>query len=199
MAVLAGSGGDIYIATGAGSTFTTEATTLVSGTTYQINDTSKRRWDPTATFVVYDGGSPVDAGLYYLIHATGKIQFVSAPGGAVTVSGKYLTVSAFAQATEWNIDAGFTLQSSTVFGSSWETFVATQGSGSATIKRFNNQDGYFRTNIGQLYLLELHLVSGAQKIVCFGHAKDSINAEVSALVAESPSFTLSGAVDYVAS
>lgn len=199
MAVLAGSGGDIYIATGSGSTFTTEATTLVSGTTYQINDTSKRRWDPTATFIVYDGGSPVDAGLYYLIHATGKVQFISAPGGAVTVSGKYLTVSQFAQATEWSVTAGFSLQPSAVFGATWEANTATQGKGTAMVKRFTNQDGYFTTYGGQLFLLELHMVAGAQKMVCFGYADHAIDVSNTGLTTESPSFTLSGAVDYVSS
>jgi len=199
MAVLAGSGGDIYIATGAGSTFTTEATTLVSGTTYQINDTSKRRWDPTATFIVYDGGSPVDAGLYYLIHATGKVKFISAPGGAVTVSGKYLTVSAFAQAMEWTLNAGFSLQPSAVFGATWEANTATMGKGTATVKRFANQDGYFHTNVGNLFCLELHIVSGAQKYACYGYADDSLDLSNTGLAQENVSFTLSGAVDYISS
>lgn len=199
MAVLAGKGGDVYIATDAGTSFTAEATTLVSGTTYQINNTSKRRLDPTATYTVYDGGVAVDPGGYYLIHATGKVVFVTSPGGAVTVTGKYLTASAFSQATEWSINYGFSTQPSAVFGATWEAHTSTTGKGSCSIKRFANQDGYFRTKAGQIFLLELHLVATAQKVVCYGYADASISANNTALVEESVSLTISGAVDYVSS
>lgn len=199
MAVLTGKAADVYIATGSGTSFTAEATSLVSGTTYQISNTSKRRWDPTATFTVYDGGVAIDPGGYYLIHATGKVQLVAAPSGAVTVTGKYLSASQLGQATDWTLDAGYNLQPSAVFGATWEAYTPTQGKGTATVKRFTNQDGYFTTYGGQLFLLELHLVSTAQKLVCYGHANASVDAAAGALVTESISFTTWGAVDYVSS
>lgn len=199
MAVLTGKGGDVYIATGAGTTFTTEACSVVSGTTYQINNTAKRRWDPTAAVTVYDGGTPVDSSAYYLIHATGKIVFDSAPGGAVTVSGKYLTASQYGQAFDWSANIGYNLAPAAVFGDSWESHKATLGKGTATIKRFTNQDGYFVTNGGSLFLLELHMVSGTQKLVCYGYADNSVDQSLGNLTTENASFTLSGAADYVSS
>jgi len=87
MAVMLGRSADIYMAVGAGTAMTAEACTLVSGTTYQINNTAKRFWDATATWIVYDGGVPVAAGRYELVYGTGEIVLQVAPGGALTVAG----------------------------------------------------------------------------------------------------------------
>lgn len=198
MAVLAGSGGDIYIATDAGTAFTAEACSVVSGTTYQINNTSKRQWDPTATFIVYDGGVAISSADYSLIWATGKIVLDAAPGGAVTVTGAYLATSQYAQATEWTLNMGYSLQPSAVFGATWEANTPTLGKGTATIKRFMNADGYFHANIGQVFLLELRVTSTA-KYFCYGFADHSPDVPLSGLAAESTSFTLHGAVDFVSS
>ncbi len=148
MAIRTGSGADVYIIAGdgTGTVMTNEATTLVSGTTYQIDDTAKRIIDPGAAVVVNDGGSPIAISGYEIIYPPGKAVLAAAPGGAVTITGKYLTAAAFGQAHEWSASVGPNLVDTAVFGAAWEAKTAVQRRGSVTLTRFYN-DEYFHTEI----------------------------------------------------
>lgn len=80
---------------GTSTAFTAQACTLVSGKTYQINDTTKRIWDRTATFVVYDGATNVTAQVESYNFLFGKLTFKASYTvvGAVTVDGKSFPTS----------------------------------------------------------------------------------------------------------
>ncbi len=79
---------------GISTAFTDEAMTLVSGTTYQINDTTKRVWDRSVTPTFKDGINPIPAsGISSIDYLFGKVTLVSTPTGAVTCSGNYLPMS----------------------------------------------------------------------------------------------------------
>lgn len=81
--------------TGAGVTMTDEAMELVSGKTYRITDTTKRLIDVTTTAVVKVGGVDQTANVLNIDYLFGKVTFLPAytPGGAVTITGKYLPSS----------------------------------------------------------------------------------------------------------
>ena len=76
---------------GTSTMFSGEAMTLVSGTTYQITDPTKRVWDRSVTPTFYDGSSPIAAaGITSINYLFGKVTLASPPSGAVTVDGNYL-------------------------------------------------------------------------------------------------------------
>jgi len=80
--------GSLVQITGSSTAFTGEACTVVDGNTYQLNSASKRIIDPDTALVVNDAGSPDAASAADFLF--GKATLSEAPGGAVTMSGKYL-------------------------------------------------------------------------------------------------------------
>jgi len=89
-----------------------EAMTLVSGNTYQIDDLTKRIWDPTATFVFSDGGggSPqtLDASdILSIDYLFGAVTFTSAKTGPIEVeSGTFIPVVFISGAHSYNLNQG---------------------------------------------------------------------------------------------
>lgn len=81
--------------TGASTVMTDEATTLVSGKTYQITDTSKRLIDVATTVVVEDATVDVTDEVESIDFLFGKVTFKSSytVTGAVTITGAYLPAS----------------------------------------------------------------------------------------------------------
>lgn len=89
---------------GSPTTFTDEAMSLVTGTTYRITDPVKGIWDRLTEVVVKDGSTTLDEGDdYTLDYLFGTVILDQAPVGSVTVSGKYLPMTQVAKAN------GFTL------------------------------------------------------------------------------------------
>jgi hypothetical protein len=100
MAAIPGYGSVIKIP-GTSTAFTGEATTLVSGTTYQINTSAKRVLDPAVAVTVKDGGVAVAVSSVDWLF--GKVTLSSAPAGAVTVDASYLPMLTVAQIREFSI------------------------------------------------------------------------------------------------
>jgi hypothetical protein len=99
-----------YVATlkkgGTPTTMTQEATTLVSGKTYQINDTAKRLWDRNTTVVVRDNAIAVSAAnIQSIDYLFGKVTFVStySVNGTVDVSGKYLPLATLGKGNSFTL------------------------------------------------------------------------------------------------
>jgi hypothetical protein len=202
MSVLAGNKADIFIATGAGTDFTAAACSVVSGTTYQIDDTDKRIWDKTATTIVYDGGTPVAASEYEICWASGKIIFRAAPGGAVTVTGKYLAIAQFAQAFKWSLSFGPNLVDAHVFGNTWEVKSATTRKGTVSLSRYYPET-YFITDdptdiTANPFVLVLYEDESANdRYVCIGRLDSvTLDADRSALETETINFQVDGWIDY---
>lgn len=196
--LLSGNVASVYLCSGAGTVFTAEACGLVSGTTYQITDTTKRIWDRNTAIVVKDGATTLDRGAYDLIYGTGKIVLNAAPAGAVTVSGAYLTASQLAQCKKWTLSAGPNLQDAAVFGDAWESKACVQRKASITVGRFYAPA--FFAQLGNPMVLVLYEASGGAHYVAVCHMDtDGLEVAEGALVAESLSFTATGAIDYVTS
>lgn len=85
---------------------TDEATTLVSGKTYQINDTTKRVIDRDSTIVVDDDATPVAAAnIESIDYLFGRVTFVSSytVNGAVTISADYIPLAQVAKGQTFNL------------------------------------------------------------------------------------------------
>ena len=87
--------------------FTAEAMTLVSGKTYQIDDTIKRMWDRTSsTFDILDAASPVAAAdILNVDYLFGRVTFTSGYSvtAPVTVTGDYFTLLDIGKANTYNL------------------------------------------------------------------------------------------------
>lgn len=81
---------------GSPTSFTTQACTLVSGKTYQINDTSKRIWNRAQAITVFDNAVDHTADVDNIDFLFGKVTFKASytVTGAVTVTGFSFPVSA---------------------------------------------------------------------------------------------------------
>lgn len=91
--------------TGAAITITAEACTLVSGKTYKITNTIKQCIDPNTVIVVFDNAVDQTANVLNVDYLFGRITFKAAytVTGPVTITGKYLPVSAIASAQSFTL------------------------------------------------------------------------------------------------
>lgn len=119
---------------GTSTAFTSEAASLVAGTTstYQINDATKRVWDRTVTPTVNDGATQVTpTSIDYL---RGRVTLASAAAGAVTITGNYLPMTTVAEATEYSTTWERQILDSTALGGDgWRTRALGLYDGSASL------------------------------------------------------------------
>jgi hypothetical protein len=114
--------GIVKVAGGA-TAFTGEAMSLVSGKTYQIDDTAKRVWDGDTAVTVYDGGSPVAANdIESIDYLRGIVIFDASytVGGAVTVDGDYLPLLDVTKVRSYNWSGVCELLDDTCFDTAGE-------------------------------------------------------------------------------
>jgi len=111
--------------TGSATAVTSQSMTLVSGKTYKASSATHRIWDPTASVVVYDGGTPIAASGYTIDHLFGQVTLVSSPGGTVTADFSYLAIGAVAQVRGASVDMTADLADSTSYGDEAHDFEKT--------------------------------------------------------------------------
>jgi hypothetical protein len=133
------------LVSGAGLALTDEATSLITGTTYQVTNATKRLLDPDAAITVKDGGVTIDPDDYTLDRLFGRVVLAGAPGGAVTVSGTYLPVAAVATATSFGISRKATNVETTPLGAPGAAVQRQQvlKDVSGSIGRFDEADDLF--------------------------------------------------------
>ena len=105
---------------GTPTAFTDEATTAtVANKVYQITNTAKRIWSPTATITVKDGGVAVDpvADPYVINRLTGKVTFTATTARVITISGTYLPMTTIAKSKSVTYEKGNEVLDDTTFDS----------------------------------------------------------------------------------
>jgi hypothetical protein len=106
---------------GTPTAFTDEAVNvLTTNKKYQIANTSKRIWSPTATITVKAAGVAVDpvADPYAINRLTGIVTFTNVSArGTVTISGTYLPMSTVAKSKSVTFDHGNEVLDDTTFDS----------------------------------------------------------------------------------
>jgi len=100
---------------------TAQACTNTSGNSYQINNTARRAWDPSATPVAYDGGVP--ATILSVDYNFGIVTLASTPGGAVTVDVTYIPLLDVAQGKAATLTIATDALDVSVFGAVDRTFL----------------------------------------------------------------------------
>jgi hypothetical protein len=76
---------------GTSTMFADEDMTLVSATTYQIEDATKQVWDRAVKPTFYDDGTEIpESSILRVNYLFGKVTLASPPSGTVTVDGNYL-------------------------------------------------------------------------------------------------------------
>jgi hypothetical protein len=115
--------------TGVATTMTTEATTLVSGKTYQITATAKRIIDYFTAVTVFDNAVDRTANVISIDYLAGTVTFAGAYTvvGPVTITGKYLPTAVIANIRNFtltqNTNAIDTSDFETACGNNgWRTF-----------------------------------------------------------------------------
>ncbi len=105
---------------GTPTAFTDEATTAtVVNKTYQLTNSAKRIWSPTATITVKNGGVAVDASAdpYSINRLTGKVTFVATTARVITISGTYLPLTTIAKSKSIVWEKGNEVLDDTTFDS----------------------------------------------------------------------------------
>lgn len=92
---------------GTATGMTTEAMSVVTGLTYQIDDAAKEIWDRSSgTFEVQDNAVPVaDADILNVDYLFGRVTFVAGytPTGSITVTGDYFPTAAIGKANSYSM------------------------------------------------------------------------------------------------
>lgn len=105
-------------ASGAANAVVNEATTSLGGSVYQVTNTARRIWDPSAAITIKDGGVAVGAEFWSFDYLFGKVTFSGyAPGGAVTVDGSYLGTFSVTECRRHSIALSRDLQDATTYDS----------------------------------------------------------------------------------
>ena len=149
MAITTGKVGSIYIFSDR-LTFTTEATTEAGSTAiYQIDDATKRLWDPNTAITVSEGTldkSYYDNGVNWF---EGKVKMSASGLGALTVTGKSATLLQVGEVHNWALNMVLDSGENTEIGDTWKTMMSLGKSASLTVSRYrfdtlldNNEGGF---------------------------------------------------------
>jgi hypothetical protein len=116
---------DIMKSATSGTSFTTEAMTLVSGKTYRISDATKNMWNRGGSFTVFDNAVNHNADVESINYLFGEVTFASAytVTGPVTVTGSYLAKTTVAKGRSFTL----TMSQEPIQTSDFETAQANGG------------------------------------------------------------------------
>jgi hypothetical protein len=209
MAAIVGYQADLYMASGAGVTFTTEAVgNTGDNQAYRASVTAHRYWDDTSALTVefsVNGGAnwnPAVAGTYTVQYCGGVITFTTVDAArTVRASGKYLAISQIGQASSWEANPSANLLDVTTFGSNgWKTKLVSLKEASAKATRYYI-DGAFLALLGGRFVLVLYTnFAAGSRLEGFAYLKTpAVKVSVDSTVDESLDFEIDGKLFYLAS
>lgn len=95
-----------------------EASTGLGGGVWQVTNTARRIWEPSAAVTVKDAAVTVAANLWSFDYLFGKVTFTGyTPSGAVTVDGSYLPTGPVAEVRSFNLSIKPNILDRTTFDS----------------------------------------------------------------------------------
>lgn len=146
----------VYVQTDdAAVAFTDEATTeSADHLRYTITNSAKRYWDPDTAVTVEVDGVAATTG-FTLEVAGGVVVFAEDPAGAVTVSGKYLTVEKAGGFYGWSLDQSADMAETTAFGDAWKTYTSVLKEASGSAECYWGDERFFDL-LGSRVLLALY-------------------------------------------
>ena len=122
--------------------FNDEAMTTTDNLIYKIDDETKRVWDYKTDPVVKVDTVIVTTG-YSVVKLSGQIVFDADPGGGVTVSGKYVTLTAVATANEYDYSLENDFEDITPFKSEYKKKKVVMSGMTGSVGKFRELDNYF--------------------------------------------------------
>lgn len=172
---------------GTATAFTTEACGNVSGNQFQITDTAKRIWDRATLPTFYEDAVPIaSSDVSDIDYFTGKVTFATSKSGAVTVTGKYIPVTAIAGVDSVSVSLGGAVHDDTPFNSAgFHTRLYGLRDVSVNLGRFDDlsKDLYNLLLNRTIVLLEVQPGnSGAYMRGWFYMESNNINTEVDGVV-----------------
>ena len=131
MAATAGRSARLYLQSGTATSFTSGGMSTSNNLRFTMTAASARHWDYSTTPTISVGGVVQTSG-YSVERCGGNVVFTSATTGTVTANGSFRTVSAIAEAKEWNLDVDNEYQEDPAFGDSGVTrvFIGQDAAGS---------------------------------------------------------------------
>ncbi len=190
---------------GTPTSFTDEAsTTTVTNKVYQITNSAKRIWSPTATITVKDGGVAVDASAdpYVINRLTGVVTFTATTARVITISGTYLPMSTIAKSKSITWEKGNEVLDDTTFDSNgYEENIP--GIHSVTASLGKNWEATYSAQFwtaiqnGALLVIQIFHDKNAAADVAFWArpTKQAISIATRAIIGEDLSFVGSADVD----
>lgn len=155
---------------GAAVAVTGEACTEISGANpnklFQVTNTARRIWDPSAAITVKDGGVAVSSALYSFDYLFGFIQFAGyTQTGAITVDGSYLPVASIAEVSSFKFSGDANLADVTSFDSAgYRSKLATLKDGSGDLMAYSSPLNDIDPVTGGVQTLYSVLTGGTPKL-----------------------------------
>ena len=208
MAALVGYSADLYMASGAGVTFTAEVMTD-SGDhqTYNAGTTTHRYWDDTSALTIEvstDGGvtwNAAAAGTFSVRYCGGVVTFTTSNAARqVRATGKYLAISQIGQAYEWELSPSANIYDVSVFGNGWKQKVSGLKDASAKASSYF-VDGTLLGLLGSRFVIIFYAAfSAGTRFEAFAWLKtDPTKVGVDAVISEELDFDVDGTVYYMVS
>ncbi len=140
-AAIRGRSGEVWINSGSATTLTKVACDQIGATTiYHVTDAAHRQLDPATTPSVYIDDVLQSTG-YHMHAPAGEIHFDGAPGGTVTLSGKYYASSEVSLVQSWEMSLTSEAVDVTGLGDTARTYVGLGiTSWSGTISRLHENN-----------------------------------------------------------
>jgi hypothetical protein len=209
MTALAGTSADLYIASGAGVTFTTEAVADTGDhqNYRQTGTPAHRYWDDTSALTVEistNGGgswSTAKPTTYTVQYCGGLITFTTIDATRTArATGKYLTISKVGLAHQWEANPSAAIVDVTVFGDAWHEKLVTLKDASAKASHYY-VDAAFLNLLGARFVLVLYInFSVGSRMEGFAILKTpAAKVSVDGVVEEELEFEIAGQLFYLAS
>lgn len=145
--------------TGTATTMTNEAMGG-AGVTYQITAADRQVVDPATAITIKDGGVAVASSTYSFDYLTGTVTLSGAPGGAVTIDGKFLPKRQIAQAYEADVTLSKNLVDTSLLGTVHTQRTSTLGDISGSFACYDSGlNVYTDVDLAQI------LVDGTAKVI----------------------------------
>ena len=209
MTALQGFKADLYMASGAGVTFTTEAVADTGDhqNYRQTGTPTHRYWDDTQTLTIevsFNGGgswATATPGTFTVQYVGGLVTFTTVDATrTVRATGKYLAISQIGLAHSWEASPSADVLDVTVFGDTWKEKIVGLHDASAKASHYYI-DGSFLSLLGSRFVLILYInQSVGTRLEGFALLKTpAAKVSVDSTVDEELEFEITGKLYYMAS
>ena len=183
---------------GVSTAMTSQAMTVVTGNTYQINSTARRVWNPNGSFAFTNLGSTIAASnIVSIDYLFGKVTFATSKTTVVLASGTYLPVANIIGANSYTLNLSRAVLDDTDFTSTGWVSRGTVGllDAKVSLSRWEDLDVDYFDILNDETKVVLDLAPGGESLLARGFFKlesDNLSGDVAGLEAAELAFVLDG-------